>query len=54
MAEGLTIAAIARYLQVREETVRHYIACAYRKLGVHTRDGAIAAHTAWRAQFDSA
>src|SRR4051794_15755166 len=48
LAAGLTIRAIARDLDLGDETVRGYLLGAYRKLGVRTRNEAVAAHLARR------
>jgi RNA polymerase sigma factor (sigma-70 family) len=44
IADGLTVRAIAAELELREETVREYLAGAYRKLGVSTRSEATVVH----------
>jgi DNA-binding NarL/FixJ family response regulator len=49
VAAGLTIRAIARELDLADETIREYLADAYRKLGVRTRTEAVTAHRARRA-----
>ena len=43
VAAGRTNAEVAALLRISPETVRKHLENAYRKLGVHTRTGAVAA-----------
>ena len=47
IAEGLSIREIGARLYVSENTVRTHRRAVYRKLGVHSRDEAVARATAW-------